>query len=207
MDVQFLAFSQKEADAFWSTANLFVFLSLFEEYEKGDMSQADLLNTLLREDLEAGSVMRGVEEGKYLYLFLEQLTEAFIPDQARTNGWDGTDYENAPIEYYQTLFRHITEEAIKEKFSDEETASSLIRVYQDLKPVISALDDPERMLYVNVNDELYSLPYFVARAKEHLPIFERLYVKWQAQKPAVRAAQETPEESSEEPSKNQGQLF
>ncbi len=203
MDIQFIAFSETKADAFWKSAALHNLLNAFISYEQTEENAEALSGNLLRLDLNAGGTHTMLEQGNSFVYHLEQLPDAFLSEIVTEKDWSGMpiNYEIAPPEYYQTLFDHLSIEKIRAHFPDEELAESLIILYQDLKPVIDALQNSDRKLYINVNDALYATEYFIERTTKHSLIFLTLYEKWKAMKHVDSR------EPEDEISENQAQLL
>lgn len=204
MDVRFIAFSEKAADEGWKSVTIFNFSSLFSNWEKGKNTDADdMQDELIREDFDMGGVGGGLLEGKYFGYFLEKLLGAFKPGRAVEERLI-ENYETAPKGMYLALFDLMSEEEIQKRFSNDDDLSSLLILYTDLKNVMIALHDPDRVLYVNVNDELLSSAYFINRAKEHTVIVQELYTQWKKKKPAEAIEEMSDDEGI---SKNQIPLF
>lgn len=187
MDIRFIAFSEKVADKRWKAANLFDFLAVFDELEKEDSADvASVQDELILIDFEMGGVMIGLDEGKHFNWFIEKLVETFISDETIKKKLIkdiDIEPEMQPKELYIALFDLVSEKEIRKRFPNDSDASpSLLLFYQNFKPILDVLHDPDRTLYIDVNDELMSSVYFINRAKEHRAIVQGLYTKWKEAK-------------------------
>ncbi len=186
MDIRFIAFSEKVAEERWKVAKIFDFLSVFDELESGDDGTTSVQDELIRLDFVMGGVVADLTEGKHFNWLIDKLIDACISDAAlKKRLTKDVDIEPhmPPKESYLALFDLISEKEIRKHFSnDNDVLLSLLNFYQELEPMIKVLHDPDRVLYVNVNDELLSSAYFINRAKEHMRIVQIFYTKYKESK-------------------------